>query len=464
MTGLEQVQAAFEAAIAGGRVSVLAARDDVGRSVAAVFAEDVSTDDSAWLPFRGAAGELAAAGPTLHLGLGARAGASVETLRVAAVAAGAALTGGDIGLSLPPGLPGDLVRALVDGLVSGHTHPAAVRLHVSPPHLADARRGVLDAEVTHLAATLTNAPADLATPAAVAEWASNAAPRAGLTCTVRGPERVRADGFGALDAIGRGSVNGPHLLELEYRGGDDGPALALVGKGITFDSGGLSLKSPAAMMAMRLDMAGAAVVLAVMCTLQRLGCRSSVRAVLPLAENLPGPGATRPGDVVTAWNGTQIQLLDLDFEGRVVLADALALAASYRPALLVDLATLTYQAEIALGPEIGALIARSDDAATRVLTAAGAAGEPLWRLPWAPRYLDQVRTPTGVRNHPLRDTGRALTAALFLGEFVPETVPWVHLDIVGPTWRGDASVDGGTGFGTRTLLQVVVPAGWDPAS
>jgi leucyl aminopeptidase len=176
--------------------------------------------------------------------------------------------------------------------------------------------------------------------------------------------------------------------------------VALVGKGITFDSGGLSLKSPAAMQNMRLDVAGAATVLAVMAGLARAGCATQVRAVLPFAENLPGPDAARPGDVVNAWNGTEIQILDTDFEGRVVLADALALAASAEPRLLVDLATLTYQAEIALGPEIAAVFGRDDEAAEAVLAAGSRAGEPLWRLPYDERYLNQVKTDSGVRNHP----------------------------------------------------------------
>ena len=163
----------------------------------------------------------------------------------------------------------------------------------------------------------------------------------------------------------------------------------------------------------------------------------------------------RPGDVVTSWSGTQIQILDSDFEGRVILADGLALAATEKPDLLVDLATLTYQAEIALGPEIGAVIARDDRAAHLLLRAAGEVGEPMWQLPWAPRYLNQVQTPFGVRNHPLHDSGRALTAALFLGEFVPESVPWVHCDMTGPSWSGDASSDGATGFGARTLLRLI---------
>jgi leucyl aminopeptidase len=302
---------------------------------------------------------------------------------------------------------------------------------------------------------LVNAPASVLTPRRAAQWAGELADRAGLEFSVLAGDEIQALGFGALAAIGRGSVNEPALVRLAYEGGGRGPRLSLVGKGITFDSGGLSLKSPAAMQAMRMDVAGAATVLAVMGALPRARYPISVHAVLPFAENLPGPDATRPGDVVTASNGTQIQILDTDFEGRVVLADALALAASERPDLLVDLATLTYQSEVALGPEIAAVLGRDNDAVEQVLRAAAEAGEPMWPLPWAPRYLDQVRTPFGVRNHPLHDSGRALTAALFLGEFVPATTPWVHCDMSGPAWAGDASQDGATGFGARTLLRLV---------
>ncbi|XVV15865.1 M17 family metallopeptidase [Actinoplanes sp. CA-131856] len=297
-----------------------------------------------------------------------------------------------------------------------------------------------------LARLLTSAPPNVLTPAAAASWASSLP---GLTVTV-----LDAADFGALSAIGGGSANAPRMVRLDYLGGS--PEVALVGKGITFDSGGLSLKSPAAMQSMRMDVAGAATVLAVMAALPAAGCPVPVTAVLPFAENLPGPGAARPGDVVTAWNGTEIQILDTDFEGRVILADALALAASLSPGLLIDLATLTYQAEIALGPEIAAVFGRDDDAVARFLAAASRAGEPMWRLPYDERYIDQVRTPYGVRNHPLHDSGRAITAALFLGEFVPPSVPWVHCDMTGPAWKGDASIDGATGFGVRTLLDLVL--------
>ncbi|MEV4346351.1 M17 family metallopeptidase [Actinoplanes sp. NPDC049596] len=301
-------------------------------------------------------------------------------------------------------------------------------------------------DAVRLAQLLTSAPANVLTPAAAASWASSLP---GLTVTV-----LDAAEFGALSAVGGGSVNAPQMVRLDYLGGS--PGIALVGKGITFDSGGLSLKSPAAMQSMRMDVAGAATVLAVMAALPAAGCPVPVTAVLPFAENLPGPGAARPGDVVTAWNGTEIQILDTDFEGRVVLADALALASSLSPSLLIDLATLTYQAEIALGPEIAAVFGRDDAAVNRFLAAAGRAGEPMWRLPYDERYLDQVRTPYGVRNHPLHDSGRAITAALFLGEFVPPSIPWVHVDMTGPAWKGDASIDGATGFGARTLLELVL--------
>jgi leucyl aminopeptidase len=401
-----------------------------------------------WALFRGDLGQLHADGDTLLVGLGPA--LTPETVRLAGTVAGAALPDGDV-TTTPPDPAPDLARAWVDGLVSGVAPGRKVRLSVTGPPAVE---GLAAAQAVHLARLLTNAPANVLTPERAATWASDVAAATGLACSVLDPEDLRRGGFGALTAIGAGSANGPRLVRLDYANGA-GPAITLVGKGITFDSGGLSAKSPDAMQAMRFDMAGAAAVLAVLAVLARLRVPGTVRAVLPFAENLPGPGAARPGDVVTAYDGTQIQIMDTDFEGRVILADALALAAADRPDLIVDLATLTYQAEIALGPEIGAVLGRDDAAVDAVLAAAGSAGEPMWRLPWAQRYRDQVRTPFGVRNHPLRPSGRALTAALFLGEFVPPSIPWAHCDIAGPAWSGDASGDGATGFGVRTLLRLV---------
>jgi leucyl aminopeptidase len=423
------------------------------RRVRGLFSDEVSVRPDPWLPFEGAVGELAADGPTLLVGLGPAAECSPERFRVAGTAAGAVMSGGDVLVELPSSGGPDGARAWVDGLASGAG--AGARLVAGTAVPAAAREGWVAAQAVRLARLLTSAPANLLTPAKAAEVARSVAAGGGLACSVLGPDDLRRQGFGALTAIGAGSANGPRLVRLEYVGTRPGPAVTLVGKGITFDSGGLSAKSPDAMQAMRFDVAGAAAVLGAMAVLRRLDVAGTVRAVLPFAENLPGPGAARPGDVVTAYDGTQIQIMDTDFEGRVILADALALAVLDRPDLVVDLATLTYQATIALGPDIGALISPDEAAAEAFLAAAASAGEPMWRLPWAPRYSGRVRTPSGVRNHPLEGSGRALTAALFLGEFVPRDVAWAHCDMAGPAWVGDTSGDGATGFGVRTLLRLV---------
>lgn len=424
------------------------------RQISFVHCEDVAEPDTAWMPFTGALGDHAVSADLLTVGLGPGSKSTVEGARRAAAAVGPQMAAGTIGVSFPTGRP-ELIGPLIDGLCTSFHGEQPVQLLVDPSSVAAARDGALMADMVRLVRRLVSAPANVLTPERAANWARHIATQSGLECTVLGPEEISRQGFGGLEAIGSGSSNGPQLVRLTSKGSSTSPVVSLVGKGITFDSGGLSLKSPAAMQNMRLDVAGAATVLAVMGALQRGRCPITVHAVLPFAENLPGPGAVRPGDVVTAWNGTQIQILDSDFEGRVVLADALALAAADQPDLLVDLATLTYQAEIALGSEIAAVLARDDAAAQQLLSAAARAGEPMWQLPWAPRYVDQVRTSFGVRNHPLRDSGRALTAALFLGEFVPESVPWVHCDMTGPAWAGDASMDGATGFGARTLLQLL---------
>lgn len=448
-----EIDAAIDAVVdAAGPVHVTA-EPSPARRVAFVTADRAAAGER-WAVFAGELGDRSPSGPVLRVGLGPPDDLDVERARQAGRAAGGALRGASVGIDFPHTAS---LAALMDGLVTGYTGTAPLAVHVPPELLSPAECGVLGADVARLARRLVSAPANVLTPDRAARWAQHIADRAGLSCEVLGPDELSRQGFGALTAIGAGSVNGARLVRLDYRAEPtrDAVDVALVGKGITFDSGGLSLKSPVAMQSMRLDVAGAATVMAVMAGLRRAACAQNVRAVLPFAENLPGPGAARPGDVVTAWNGTQIQILDTDFEGRVVLADALALAASARPGLIVDLATLTYQAEIALGPQIAAVFGRDDAAVTRFIQAGVAAGEPMWQLPWARRYLDQVRTPSGVRNHPLHDSGRAITAALFLGEFVADDVPWVHCDMTGPAWSGDASHDGATGFGARTLLRLL---------
>lgn len=323
------------------------------------------------------------------------------------------------------------------------------------PSSGSAGAGALTAAATLRARRWTNAPAAELTPTAFAELGTTIAAEHTLGCSIISGEDLLQHGFGAIHAMGSGSPHPPALLDLRYLPNEPTARVTLVGKGVTFDTGGLSMKSPSAMAGMRQDKAGAATVLAVMSVLAELGVRAEVRALLPVIENMIGPHSLRPGDVVTSWNGTRIQVMDTDFEGRVILADALAYGCAERPDLIIDLATLTYQVVTALGPEIAGLVARDEAVAALVADAAVAGGEPLWRLPYADRYLDQVRGADGLRNHPEADSGRALTAALFLGQFVPDHVPWAHLDISGPAWTGSPSSAGATGFGVRTLLSLL---------
>lgn len=301
----------------------------------------------------------------------------------------------------------------------------------------------------------TNADSATMNPTDFADVARKVAADKGLSIsTVHGNE-LKDAGFGAIHGMGSGSPYPPALIDIRYRPERPSARVTLVGKGVTFDTGGLSIKGSTAMASMRQDKCGASTVLAVMSALRDLAVDVEVRAVLPVIENMIGPHGLRPGDTVTSWNGKRIQVVDTDFEGRVILADALAYASADEPDLIVDIATLTYQVVTALGPEIGGLFARDDAAAERVMRAGYSAGEALWRLPYDERYLDQVVVPGGVKNHPETDTARATTAALFLGQFVPDTVPWVHLDITGPAWSGPASAAGATGFGVRTLLSLL---------
>jgi len=436
----------------------------------------------------GSAGAVHAASPHhLVVGLGPQldAGSSdappSEPWRVAGEAVGRCMDH-DVLLDLPGcpegssaagaggGLDDEAAAALGCGLVVGAlaaeprgstTQRAVLPLDASQEVLAAARRGASEGVAVHLARLLVCAPPGVATPARIAAWAREGASAVGAQCEVLDAGALAAAGWGGVLAVGSGSREAPHVVRLRWDGrgaasGVQRADLAVVGKGVTFDSGGLSLKDPVAMQSMRMDCAGAAVALAAVLSLAARHAPVVVEAVLPLAENMPGPGATRPGDVVSTLSGRQVQVLDTDFEGRVLLADALTAACSgdAPPRLLVDVATLTHQAVVALGQDVGALLARDDTTADRVLGAARRAGEPLWRLPLSERYRPQVDLGWAVRNHPLHDFGRATTAALFLGEFVASGQAWAHLDVAGPSWRGDASGDGATGFGVRTLLEL----------
>jgi leucyl aminopeptidase len=389
--------------------------------------------------------------PTVYVGLGACTGWTPERgHRALSALAGLRINAADCETT---GLI-DALSTVTDEASARELVDTALALHLegeSPPPSVGA---TVAAAVTR-AQQWTNADAGTLNPPAFVAEARRVAQESGLSCDVLQGEDLRDQGFGAIFGMGSGSPHPPALIDLRYRPANPTSSVTLVGKGVTFDTGGLSIKGAAAMAGMRQDKCGAATVLAVMSVLRDLEVNVEVRALLPVIENMIGPRSLRPGDVVTAWGGTRIHVVDTDFEGRVILADALAYAGAEGPDLIVDVATLTYQVVVALGPDIGGLFTRDDETAAMLMASGEAAGEPLWRLPYDERYLNQVLMPDGVKNHPETDSGRAITAALFLGRFVPEVTPWAHLDITGPAWRGPASSPGATGFGVRTLLSLL---------
>jgi leucyl aminopeptidase len=316
------------------------------------------------------------------------------------------------------------------------------------------RRAGRAAEATVLVRDLVNEPASAITPATLAAEAVRLARRAGLGHRVLQAPALRRGRFGAVLAVGGGSAVPPRLVELRYRPDGARGHVALVGKGVTFDSGGLDLKRGAGMDGMKDDMAGAATVLGVMTALPALGVRSAVTGILPLVENMPGGSAMRPGDVLRARNGVTVEVTNTDAEGRLILADGLALAAEGRPDAIVDLATLTGSAVVGLGPGCTAVLGNAEPLAAAVLAAADEAGETACRLPLIEEYRRFLDSEVADLVNATEEPGDVIQAALFLREFVAG-VPWVHLDIAGPATAKEARYyqpKGATGCMVRTLL------------
>jgi leucyl aminopeptidase len=307
-----------------------------------------------------------------------------------------------------------------------------------------------------LARDLVNEPAAGKAPAVLADRAAAIASDLGIAIDVYGPAEIASEGFGGLQAVALGAVNPARMVVMRYRPEGATRSLALVGKGIVFDSGGLSLKPAAAMETMKTDMAGAAAVLAATKAIAELEIPVNVTAITPLTENMPGGAAQRPGDVFTARNGKTVEVLNTDAEGRLVLADGLSLAAEEGPDLIVDVATLTGACQVALGLKIAGLFAADDAAAALVEGAAGRVGEKVWRLPLERSYRSDLDSPVADIKNVGERYGGAIIAALFLAEFAAD-LPWVHLDIAGPA-RAKADdgyvVKGATGFAVSTLIAV----------
>jgi leucyl aminopeptidase len=297
--------------------------------------------------------------------------------------------------------------------------------------------GAAIAEGVALARDLGNTPPNLASPEWIARQARSLARRWGATIRVLAEPELKRRKMGGILAVGAGSANPPRLVRIDLDGPDRrGPVVALVGKGVTFDTGGISIKPAAQMDEMKWDKMGACAVLGILEAASRLDLPVRLRAYLPLAENMPDGAAYRPGDIVRCANGKTVEILNTDAEGRMVLADALSWAASEAPDAIVEYSTLTGACVVALGPTGAGLFSPSDDLASGLLDAAGAAGERLWRLPLWPEFLEEMKGSHADLKNSGGRWGGACTAAAFLSQFVGGVGEWAHLDIAGPAHVG----------------------------
>lgn len=315
-----------------------------------------------------------------------------------------------------------------------------------------------------LARTLVNEPPNVCNPVRLGDLAAEMAKRYGFEANILGLEEIRAMGMGGIVGVGQGSKNPPRFIHLHYEpegGGDEAKALAFVGKGITFDSGGLSLKPPKSMADMYIDMAGSAAVFGAMQAVGELKPSIPVHGIVGAAENMPGGAAYRPSDVLTMYSGKTVEVLNTDAEGRLVLADCLHYACdTIKPRAVVNLATLTGACMVGLGDHFAGLFSSSDALADELLDAAKASGEAIWHMPLDSKLKATLKSKRADIKNIGGPWGGAITAALFLREFVDDR-PWAHLDIAGPahTEKGDGHIrPGGTGFGVLTLWGLVEAA------
>ncbi len=320
------------------------------------------------------------------------------------------------------------------------------------------KRAAIVVDAVCWARDLVNTPAGDMPPAEIAREAQRMARSVGLTCKVWNESQLDKGGFGGILGVGKGSVNPPRLIELSYTGAGNATPIALTGKGIAFDSGGLSIKDAKGMETMKDDMGGAASILGTMKAIARLKPKINVIAAIPCSENMPSGSAQKPGDVIIHRGGTTSEVLNTDAEGRLVLADALAFLAERKPELIVDTATLTGACVVALGTSITGAMGNDDELIRELIAAGEATGEPIWQLPLHKEYRALIDSPVADIKNVGDRWGGAITAAWFLAEFVGET-PWCHLDIAGPAFsdRGtDLSPRGATGAPVRALVRFVL--------
>lgn len=317
-----------------------------------------------------------------------------------------------------------------------------------------------------LARDLVNMPPNLLNPQTFVDRvkAVVAASSGKVTVSVLDEKALAKGGFGGIVGVGQGSVNPPRIVTMTYspsgtRTGKRSGGVALVGKGITFDSGGLCIKPAGSMLTMKSDMAGAAAVAATVVAAAELGGPVPVTGYLCLAENMPSGTAQRPGDVVTMRNGTTVEIIDTDAEGRMVLGDGICLASEAKPDVIVDIATLTGAQMVALGSKVAGVMGNDDDFRSRVVASGAAEGEDSWAMPLPRELRSGLDSVTADLQHKADRWGGMLTAGLFLQEFVGEGIPWAHVDIAGPSFNekgaDGATPKGGTGYGVATLVNLI---------
>jgi leucyl aminopeptidase len=435
-------------------------------------------------------GDTLPAARVLLVGLGFRAKASAAALRRATAEAALILqqqrlSEACVALSEPP--PADLaadlaIQALVEGLILAGYRFDRYRTQKRdelPPRWENLRLLVAEKEFLEpsakgldrarricagvtLARDLVNEPGNVKSPEFLAEQSRQLAAKHGLRCTVLDQQDLSREKFGALLAVAGGSARPPRLIILEYTGGNpsDKP-LALIGKGVVFDSGGISLKPGEKMDEMKMDMAGAAAVLGTLDAAAALRLPVNLVGIIPAVENLPSATAYRPGDIVTALSGRTIEILNTDAEGRLILADALSYAARFEPRAIIDLATLTGACIIALGHEASAVLSNRDELARQLIAAGEDSAERVWQLPLWEDYARQIRSDIAdVKNTGGRPAG-TITAAAFLQQFVPDC-PWAHIDIAGTAWEEKGTAlrpKGATGVGVRLLIAFLMRNG-----
>jgi leucyl aminopeptidase len=463
----------------GSRVEVLspgltpALRARLAESFRAVGATG-RTGDLARLP----GGGQVKATTIVGVGLGdAAKRADAESVRRAVGSAIRSLAGTRrVALALPIADDDDLLTVSIAALLGAYDfvpfraksakgRPAPVRsitvlLEAAPT--AERKRAVKDVAVVaagvNLTRDLVNTPPSALTPAMLAAAAVGAVHDLPVEVTVWDEDDLFRDGCGGILAVGQGSVHPPRLVRMEYAPPGATRHLALVGKGITFDSGGISIKPSAGMEDMKSDMAGAAAVVGAVRAIAELRLPIRVTGWIPAAENMPSGSAQRPSDVITTFDGTTVEVLNTDAEGRLVLADAIGMAVVQKPDLIIDVATLTGAQRIALGARIAGVMSNTDAAREQVCRSADAAGESVWPMPLPADLRASLDSSVADIANIGDRAGGMLSAGVFLGEFVPAGQPWVHMDIAGPSFNEKAAYGytpkGGTGAAVRTFVQV----------